>query len=144
LVIVGFIAVRYWYDGGAQRDRQSVAGTGGSIAGEMVAMTIDLRPFTVMRSGDAAASSPAVIRLPRARLDLTIFLPVGSEPGEYELELVDAASNVVASARTEAATLNFVTTCRSVLDLRHPNVGSHLLKIRRTSGEWRDYSLSVN
>jgi hypothetical protein len=144
LVIVGFIAVRYWYDGGAERDRQSKVGTGGSVAGEMVAMTIDLRPFTVMRSGDAAAGSPATMKLPRARLDLTIFLPIGSEPGEYELQLVDAASSIVASARTEAAILNFVTTCRSVLDLRHSNVGPHVLRIQRTGGEWREYSLSVN
>ena len=50
--------------------------------------------------------------LSRARLNATILLPVGSEPGEYEVQLLDANLQSRASSRGTAAIVDYVALSR--------------------------------
>jgi len=102
----------------------------------VVATTIDLRPFTVMR-GDTQSPQPLSIVIARARLDATIVLPLGAEPGPYEVRLLDDAPSVRAEASGEATITDSVTTLRAPLDTTALPAGAYHLELRRVGGEWR-------
>ena len=102
----------------------------------IVATTIDLRPFTVMR-GDTQSPPPEFIVIPRGRLDATIVLPLGSEPGSYEVRLVDDMPSVRAQASGEAEIRDSMTTLHTTLDAAPLPAGAYHLEVRRAGGEWR-------
>ena len=70
---------------------------------------LDLRKFVVMRSEQSAEPAPPVL-LPVGLVDLTLLLPVGSEPGAYDIQLLDSDLKSRAAARGDAALQNYVTT----------------------------------
>ena len=104
--------------------------------GAVVATTIDLRPFTVMR-GDTQSPPPESIVIPRGRLDATIVLPLGAEPGSYEVRLLDDAPSVRAQATGDAEIRDSMTTLHTTLDAATLPAGAYHLEVRRTGGEWR-------
>ena len=53
--------------------------------------TLDLRKYGVTRSDTPAEELPPLV-LPRAKVKLTLLLPVGSEPGEYQVKILAAES----------------------------------------------------
>ena len=63
---------------------------------------LDPRPFAVT-CGDERAKEPEGLVLSRARLKATILLSVGSEPGEYEVQVLDADLKSRASSTASAA-----------------------------------------
>jgi len=97
---------------------------------------LDLRKYTVMR-GDQTTPAPPPLSLPRARLAVTILLPVGSEPGQYDLRIVDSSLRSLASARGAAEMRNFVTTLLATIDLRSLAPGRYQLALRRRGDAWR-------
>ena len=52
---------------------------------------LDLRPFAVTRS-EQRADEPAALVLPRGPVNAVILLPVGAEPGAYEIRDLDSNS----------------------------------------------------
>jgi hypothetical protein len=102
----------------------------------VVATTIDLRPFTVMR-GDTQSPPPASVVIPRGRIDATIVLPLGAEPGFYEVRLVDDSPSVRAKATGEAEIKDSMTTLHTTLDAATLSAGPYHLEVRRAGGEWR-------
>jgi hypothetical protein len=102
----------------------------------IVATTIDLRPFTVMR-GDTQSPPPASVVIPRGRLDATIVLPLGAEPGAYEVRLLDDAPSVRAQATGEAELKDSMTKLHTTLDAAALSAGTYHLEVRRAGGEWR-------
>jgi len=97
---------------------------------------LDLRPFAVSRSDDLAAPVKPLI-LPRGRLTATILLPAGSQPGPYEVRLIDEALQSKATATGQARILNFVTTIAVQLDLNSVEAGRYQLAMRRAGESWR-------
>lgn len=65
--------------------------------------------------------------LPRARPRATILLPVGSEPGEYEVQILVADLKSRASSTGSAAIINYVTT----LETSALPAGNYQLAVRR-------------
>lgn len=108
----------------------------------VVAVTIDLRPFSAMR-GDAQSLPPAPVVIPRARLDATIVLPLGAESGPYEVRLRDEAALVRAMATGEAALTGSVTTLRASLDTTILTAGPYRLEVRPGGAEWRAVPAAV-
>jgi hypothetical protein len=102
----------------------------------VVAATIDLRPFTVMRGDTQSPLSPSIV-IPRARLDATIVLPLGAEPGSYEMRLVDDVPSVRAQATGEAEIRDSMTMLHTTLDVAPLPAGAYHLEVRRVGGEWR-------
>jgi len=109
----------------------------------IVATTIDLRPFTVMR-GDTQSPPPAAIVIPRARLEATIVLPLGAEPGSYEVRLLDDAPSVRAQGTGEAEIRDSMTTLHTTLDAAAVSAGAYHLEVRRVGGEWRRVPAEVH
>lgn len=110
-------------------------GTAPAAAVEQVA-TLDLRPFTVTR-GTETPKEPDALVLARARLKLTILLPVGSEPGEYAIQILDAGGQPRATSAGTATIIDFVTTLTTTLDTSALPPGRSQLAVRREEENWR-------
>jgi hypothetical protein len=109
---------------------------------QVARVEVDLRPFAVAREPQGPGSRPAP-SLPRGRVELTVLLPAGSEPGAYEAELRDAGGAVVASTAGHADIRDFVTTLGLTLDLRAVSPGDHQLAIRREGEGWHVFPVVI-
>jgi hypothetical protein len=83
------------------------------------------------------------LSLIRDRLDLTILLPVGSEPGSYEVQILDSDLKSRASASASAAIRNFITTLQTTIDLHSLPAGAYQLALRREGEDWRLYPAKI-
>jgi len=108
----------------------------GTTGAAVVATTIDLRPFAVMR-GDTQSPPPPPIVIPRARLDATILLAIGSDSGAYEVRLRDEALTIRVVATGEAEIRDSMTALRVPLDATGLPTGAYHFELRRVGGEWR-------
>ena len=114
----------------------------GSTPGPEIQAEIDLRAFAVSRDVRDGPTGSAV-SLPRGLVQVTILLPAGSEPGEYEIQLLDAALKSHTSSHGTAAIADFVTTVRSRLDLSAVPSGPYQLALRRKGDTWRLFPARV-
>ncbi len=103
---------------------------------------LDLRKFAVTRNDQASPEAPPV-SLPIGVVDLTLLLPVGSEPGAYDIQVLDADLKSRASGRGLGEIRDFVTTVRATLDLRDVPGGAYQLAIRREGDDWRMFPARV-
>ena len=97
---------------------------------------VDLRKYSVTRN-EQQKPETGPVSLARARSNLTILLPVGSEPGEYEIQILDSGLRSQASASGEAAIRDYVTTLQTTIDLRSLSTGAYQLALRRHGEDWR-------
>jgi hypothetical protein len=67
-----------------------------------------------------------------ARLKATILSPVGSEPGEYDVLILDADLKSRATSTGSAAIINYVTT----LDTSALPAANYQLAMRRRGEDW--------
>ena len=122
------------------RDDRSMAPIAGETAAREVSADLtaklDLRPYTVTR-GDERRVEPDPVVIPLGRVSATILLPVGAEPGEYEIRLLDQDLSLRASATGAAAIRDYITTLEAVIDSRSMAAGRYQLGIRRTGGAWQ-------
>ncbi len=72
-----------------------------------------------------------------------MLLPVGSEPGAYEIQLLDSDLKSRASAHAVGEIRDFVTTVRATVDLRRVPGGTYQLAIRREGDDWRMFPARV-
>jgi hypothetical protein len=111
-------------------------------AAEPVEVTLDLRKYGVTRSDTPAEELPP-LELPRAKVKLTLLLPVGSEEGEYEVRVVGPGRQVLIEAAARAETKDFNTRAEVPLDTRVLSRGLHELLARRKNEGWQLYRLEV-
>jgi hypothetical protein len=119
-----------------QRSRTPVEQPGSASATAELRAELDLRKYTVARTDQITPERPPV-SLPRGRLTATILLPVGSEPGTYEVQILDSNLRSVASATGDAEIRDFVTTLRATIDIRSLQPGTYQLALRRHGEDWR-------
>jgi len=101
-----------------------------------VSTELDLRPYALMR-GASQRSDLAPLPLRRGHVTLTMLLPTGSEPGMYEVQILDSRLASKASAAGDAALRNHVTTLQTKLDLGMLPPGTYQLAIRRNGEDWQ-------
>jgi len=105
---------------------------------------LDLRGQSRVRGDTEPVESGADLpALPARRLDLTVYLPVGSEEGAYELALAREADAPLTTSRGDAALVdqNIVLTAR--MDLNAIQPGVYLLGVRRGDFRWAYYQVRV-
>ena len=105
-------------------------------------LLIDYRGEGATRSeaGDPARKS---VTVPRANLEATIMLPVGSEPGQYELRLLDGAKSSRLAKEATATLKEFAVRMGVNLDLRSLPSGAYTLEIRRRGEDWDPHPLVI-
>jgi len=103
---------------------------------------LDLRKYSVTRS-EQPQSAPPPLSLQRGRLNATILLPVGSEPGAYEVQVLDSELLSKATASGEAGIENHATTLKATLDLRALPPGTYRLALRRQGEEWQMFPATL-
>jgi hypothetical protein len=95
-----------------------------------------------MRGGpEQADREPLVLR--RGRVVLTLLLPVGSEPGRYEVQVLDAELVSRAFATGTAELVNQITTLRTTLHLEQLPAGAYQLAVRRDDEDWQMFSAQL-
>lgn len=114
-----------------------MVGNSGEVRAQM-----DLRKYAVERS-DTEGPTEQPLSAQRARLDLTLLLPVGSEAGSYELQVMDSELHSQRSAIGEAQVANYVTTLHTRVDLRSLAPGDYKLALRRKGEDWRLFPLRL-
>jgi hypothetical protein len=135
--VVILATVGAWVMLGNDRSTAPVVGqpSSGAISADLTAR-LDLRPYAVTRS-DERRTEPNPVVIPQGRVTATILLPVGAEPGEYEIRLLDQDLALRASSTGSAAVRDFVTTLETTIDLSSVATGKYQLGLRRSGGEWQ-------
>ncbi len=96
-----------------------------------------------MLRSEQSGDQPEAVPLPTGVVELTLLLPVGSEPGPYDIQVLDADLKSRASAHASGEIQNFVTTIRATLDLRTVPSGTYQLAVRREGDDWRMFPARV-
>jgi hypothetical protein len=123
----------------------SFHGTGGSVATNVPyqKVMVDLRNRLILRGEEGTPANSGPIELPRGRLDLTLLLPKGSEPGNYTVGISTEVERSVMTAMGVAMNQNGITALNVKLDTAKLNSGTYLLAIGPERGEQREYPLVV-
>jgi hypothetical protein len=103
---------------------------------------LDLRKYSVVR-GEEKRPELEPLSLSPSRVQTTILLPVGSEPGEYEIQVLDSGLRSRASATGTAELRDHVTTLETMLDLSSLTPGTYQLAVRRHDEAWRMFPLHL-
>jgi hypothetical protein len=111
-----------------------------------VAAVLNLESESITRS--LPASTPNVggeiQRIPRGRLALSIYLPVGSEAGQYEVQLLKNDQSPLSTSTGTAQIENGLTILRITPDFSAYEAGTYILAIRRGTGSWRYYRIALS
>lgn len=140
LLTVGLAGI-WFYMTGRMSPTAPTAGSSSQSADVRIT-ELDLRKFTATRSQQTDAET-APVTLPKALVDLTLLMPVGSEPGSYDVQLLDADLQSKASAHAAGEIRDYVTTIRTTLDLRSVEPGTYQLAVRRAGDDWRLFPARV-
>jgi hypothetical protein len=111
-------------------------------SGPTQTLVLDYRTVSPTRSEDGNPSRPAK-ELPRANVHATILLPIGSEPGRYELRIVDGKGRVRLEKRVMAELKDFADTMDLYADLRSFAKGTYSLDWRRPGEDWDPHPMII-
>jgi hypothetical protein len=140
-VVVLGLAVT-WFRGARSGDVAPKSAVTESSSTPEVTARLDLRKYTVARS-EQRQSEPGPVSVPRGRLNLTLLLPVGSEPGEYDVQILDSDLASRSSARGRAEIREFITTLTATLDAASLAPGAYQLAVRRQGEDWQLFPVAV-
>jgi hypothetical protein len=105
-------------------------------------LTIDLSHWVRPRGAEEQPNEQPV-QLERARLNLTIRLPVGEEPGEYQVALRRRESTLVQGS-SAGKLENQITTLHLQFDCSSLRGGAYVLAIREDERSWEEYPALVH
>ena len=104
-------------------------------------LTVDLSHWVRARGAEQQPNEQPV-QLERARLHLTIRLPIGEEPGEYQVALWRGESTVV-QGRSPGNLESQITTLHLQFDCSSLRSGAYVLAIRQDERAWEEYPAVV-
>jgi hypothetical protein len=115
----------------------------------VIASVLNLENESATRSVPQSNTAPAdstLQRLPRKRLALAIYLPLGSQPGAYEVHLLKSESDTqpLVVFRGTAEIENGSTILRVSPDFSAQAAGTHVIGIRHEKDSWRYYLFSFS
>jgi hypothetical protein len=126
--------------------RHSIGGGGQTTRREEVgsyqAYRLDLRNRAVLR-GQAPTRDEHPIELPRQRLSLSIYLPLGSEAGGYEFQIAREPGKPAVSAEGVAGLHEGIATLNLNVNLESLPADFYLAGIRRVGLSWRYYPVVI-
>jgi len=104
------------------------------------AVVLDLRNRSLSRGGESNPIEPP-LEINRGMKHLTVYLPLGSPDGPYEMRIITTAGNAVFSASGVASLKEGVTSLETTADLSSASPGQYLLQVQRPNSEWNSYPL---
>jgi hypothetical protein len=104
------------------------------------AATLDLTDRLILRGPEEGPPNPP-LELAKGNLNLTVYLPVGSESGVYEIQVVREPGQPVWSAQGEAKLENHKATLHVQTDMSRLKPGLYLLAVRPKGWSWSYYPL---
>ena len=107
---------------------------------EVQVAVLDLRKRGIPRG--ASNNPPRDLNLPKGRLKLSIYLPFGSELGQYEVR-ISGRMKQVATARGLAVMRNHITVLDVEVDTGAFEAGNYTLAIRQVGWGWYQYSVNL-
>ena len=117
----------------------SGARPGNSPSDNYQAATLDLRKWSVLRGENNPPNSP--LQLPRKPLALSILLPVGREPGAYEVSVSRTPEQPLIGASSNGQFENHITVLHVKMDLTALPTGTYQLGVRQQGWDWTYYPL---
>jgi hypothetical protein len=102
--------------------------------------SLDLRGHEAFRGAESPQTLPP-LELARARLELSLDLPTGSEAGNYDIQVVQGAARPVATARGTAELVGGVAVLKVRIDLGQARPGPSSLLVRRPGQSWTRYAV---
>ena len=139
-IVVAVVGAWYLFAPLVERDAPAQADI--TLQTAVLPAEVDLRKYTVTRSEQGVSQRPP-FALPQGKLQLTILLPVGSEPGAYEVQLLDTDLRSRAAGSGQAEIRNYITTLQTSLDLHSLPPGAYQLAVRRVGEEWQLFPASI-
>jgi hypothetical protein len=103
---------------------------------------LDLRNYSSER-GEPTSSNQRPLDIPRTTKHLTLYLPVGSKEGNYDLALLSATRDEVLRATGTARLEDHVVVLRVDVDLARVGSASYFLGIRQAGLEWTRFPIRV-
>jgi len=108
---------------------------------EVQVAVLDLRNRGIPRG--ESRKTPGDLPLPKGRLKLSIYLPFGSEIGQYEVR-ISGRMKQLAKARGLAVMRNHITVLDVEVDTGTFESGTYSLAIRQVGWGWYRYSVKVS
>lgn len=109
---------------------------------ELRAVTLDLTDRGPLRGTEEQPPKPP-LQLVRGNFNLTVYLPVGSEPAVYEMQVVSEQGQAVWAAEGEGRLESYTTTLHLKVDLSDSKPGQYSLGVRPKGWEWTYFPLVV-
>jgi hypothetical protein len=135
IVFVGLSASFYFW----QRARKNEGRT--LIASKHEAAVINFEDGSELRGAQqpaGVAANSRIQHLPRNQLSLTVYLPLGSPAGEYELEISRLPEGEVWHAKARATIKDGLTSIPVEGDLRNLPAGEYRFRFRRIGETWHE------
>ncbi|MGH9398356.1 MAG: hypothetical protein ACRD18_16095 [Terriglobia bacterium] len=105
---------------------------------------LDLRGWSAVRSDEEAPNAGQKrLELRRGKLALAIYLPMGSEPGKYDIEILRNKAAPLLKLDGTARIENGNTILSTRADLSKLASGNYLIGIRQSAWDWRYYPLTI-
>ena len=83
------------------------------------------------------------MELKRAKVALTLYLPVGLEEGRYDLRMMDDQFQTRLTQTVSATFSNHVVKIDTRLDLSNLSAGRYVLALRPAGEDWRTFPLVI-
>jgi hypothetical protein len=106
-------------------------------------VTLDLRHLSLPRGESQPETGRQKLTIPRGRVRITFLLPVGSEEGQYEIQVLAGDGRPALLLRGQARMVDSVTTLRTEADLRALSPGRYELRIGRLGFSSQAYSVAL-
>jgi hypothetical protein len=105
---------------------------------------VDLRNRSPVRGEQGPPPDGTVVAsLPTRRLDLSVYLPIGSEAGRYEIQIVREAETPLVALNGSATLKDHNVVLRLRADLTGLDPGRYLLAVRKGNFRWTYYPIAL-
>ena len=101
---------------------------------------LDLRNRSLSRGGESNPVEPP-LEVSREVKHLSVYLPLGSAEGPYEMRIATTAGGAVIATTADASLKHGVTSIEVVVDLSSASSGQYVFQFRRPNSEWNSYAL---
>jgi hypothetical protein len=101
---------------------------------------LDLRNRSLSRGGESNPVEPP-LEVNRGVTHLTVYLPLGSADGPYEMRIATTAGGTVITTSSVASLKDGITSLEAAVELTRASPGQYVFQVRRPDSEWSSYPL---